>query len=118
MSFTDILALSLVEVVGDFGFKFFANEGGIKNFAMGTTGYIGVVYFLIRSLQGSQLMIVNAGWDGMNAIVSALAAYIFLGERLDKPIRYFGIVLIVIGLMFLDLPLTRSKAFRFPKFFT
>ena len=116
MSFVDILALSLVEIVGNFGYKFFANEGGITNFAIGTSGYIGVVYFLIRSLQGSQLMIVNASWDAMNVLLQTIATYIFLGERLDDPIKYCGIILIVIGLYFLKLPLTRRIPFKFPKF--
>ena len=102
--------------ISNFGYKFFANEGGINNFAIGTSGYIGVIYFLIRSLQGSQLMIVNASWDAMNVLLQTIAAHIFLGERLDDPMKYVGIILIIIGLYFLKLPLTRSKAFKFPKF--
>lgn len=117
MSLVDILQLSLAEIVGDFGYKYFANEGGIANFAIGTTGYIGVAYFLIKSLQGSQVMLVNAGWDGMSAIIETMAAFIFLGERLDDPLKYFGILLIIMGLFFLKLPCTRKNTFKFPKIF-
>ena len=50
MSYVDIGALCLTEIIGDFGYKEFANKGGIKNFAVGTVGYVGVIYFLIKSL--------------------------------------------------------------------
>jgi len=56
MSYQDIGALILTEIVGDFGFQKFANEGGVSSFAVGVSGYLGVVYFLIRSLQGSQIL--------------------------------------------------------------
>ena len=51
MSYQDIGALILTEIVGYFGFQKFANDGGITPFAVGVGGYVGVVYFLIRSLQ-------------------------------------------------------------------
>jgi multidrug transporter EmrE-like cation transporter len=117
MSYVDLGSLILIEIVGDFGYKKFADEGGIKNFMVGTTGYIGVIYFLIRSLQGSQLLLVNAAWDGLSALLESLAAIIFLGERFEDPTKYIGIVLIVIGLFFLKLPLTSEHKFKFPKLF-
>jgi len=116
MSYADIFALSLAEVVGDFGYKYFANEGGIKNFAIGTTGYIGVIYYLIKSLQGSQVLLVNAAWDGLSALIESIAAFVFLGERLDDPWKYFGIVLIILGLVFLKLPMKSVNKFKFPTF--
>ena len=98
MSYQDLLPLVFTEIVGDFGFKKFANSGGVTNFAIGIFGYIGVVYYLIRSLQGSSVLLVNAMWDGMSALLESLAAIIFLGERLDEPIKYIGIVFIIIGI--------------------
>jgi len=59
MSYQDIGALIVTEIIGDFGFQKFANHGGLTSFFVGTSGYIGVVYFLIRSLQGSQILLVN-----------------------------------------------------------
>lgn len=50
MSYQYISLLILTEIVGDFGFQQFANHGGLKPFAVGITGYIGVIYYLIRSL--------------------------------------------------------------------
>jgi len=117
MSYQDIVGLIFTEIVGDFGYKEFANYGGIKNFAVGTIGYIGVVFFLIRSLQGSQLLLVNAVWDGLSALLESIAAMVILGERFDDPWKYLGIVLIVIGLFFLRMPVVSPHKFVFPKFY-
>ena len=114
MSYLDIGALCLTEIIGDFGYKEFANKGGIKNFAIGTVGYVGVIYFLIKSLQGSQVLLVNAAWDGFSALVESIAALVVLGERFDDPWTYF---LIIAGLFFLRMPIVNENKFIFPKFF-
>lgn len=117
MSYVDIGILSFAEIIGDFGYKEFANKGGIQNFAVGTVGYIGVIYALIRSLQGSQVLLVNAAWDGISALIESIAAIIVLGERFDDPWKYFGIILIICGLFFLKMPVVNEHKFIFPKFF-
>lgn len=116
MSYQGILLLTLSEIVGDFGYKEFANKGGIKPFATGTLGYIGVIYFLISSLQGSQVLLVNAAWDGISALVESLAAMYVLGEGFDDPLKYLGIILIVAGLFFLRMPMISPHKFIFPNF--
>jgi len=117
MSYIDIGFLCLVEIIGDFGYKEFANKGGINNFLTGTFGYIGVIYFLIRSLQNSKILLVNAAWDGLSALMESIAAFIILGERFDDPYKYIGIILIVIGLFFLKLPVVNPNKFVFPNLF-
>jgi multidrug transporter EmrE-like cation transporter len=117
MSYVDVLALCLTEIIGDFGYKEYANKGGINNFAAGSIGYIGVIYFLIRSLQGSTILLVNAAWDGLSALLETLAAMIILGEKFHDPWKYFGIFLIISGLFFLKLPVVNEHKFIFPKFF-
>jgi multidrug transporter EmrE-like cation transporter len=117
MSYVEILALCLTEIIGDFGYKEFANKGGIQNFCVGTVGYIGLIYYLIRSLQGSTILLVNAAWDGLSALLESIAAIIILGEKFDDPYKYIGIGLIILGLFFLKLPVVNEKKFIFPKFF-
>lgn len=117
MSYQELIPLIFTEIVGDFGYKEFANKGGIQNFAIGTAGYIGVVYYLIRSLQGSQILLVNAAWDGLSALIETIAAIIVLGEKFDDPWKYFGIFLIVLGLFFLRMPVVSQHKFVFPKLF-
>ena len=118
MSYADVICLTFAEIIGDFGYKEFANKGGIERFSVGTLGYIGVIYFLIKSLQGSQIILVNTAWDGMNALVESLAAIIFLGERFDDPKKYIGVAFIVVGLFFLKLPVVNERKFVFPELFT
>lgn len=117
MSYQDIFPLILTEIIGDFGFKEFANKGGIINFITGTIGYIGVIYYLIRSLQGSQIILVNSVWDGLSSLIETIAAIIILGEKFDDPWKYFGIFLIILGLFFLKVPIMNKHKFIFPKFF-
>jgi multidrug transporter EmrE-like cation transporter len=117
MSYVDLTGLIFTEILGDFGFKEFADKGGIKNFLTGIIGYVGVIYYLIRSLQGSTVLLVNAAWDGLSALVESLAAIIILGERFDDPYKYLGILFIILGLFFLKLPVVNENKFIFPKFF-
>ena len=117
MSVAQIAGLSAIEIVGDFGFKEFANKGGIVPFLFGCVGYVGVVAMLIVSLQGSSILMVNGAWDGMSTIMSSLAAYVFLGERFESGIQYIGLFLIIIGLCLLKIPWTKEKAFAWPKMY-
>ena len=114
MSYLDIGLLVLTEIVGDFGYNEFANKGGLRNFAVGTSGYIGVIYLLIRSLQGSKILLVNAAWDGLSALIESIAAMVILGERFNDPMKYIGILFIIVGLFFLKLPLVNEHKFIMP----
>lgn len=118
MSLIDIAAISFSEIFGDFGFKEFANKGGLHSFLQGIIGYGFVIYFLIRSLQGSSIILVNTAWDGLSTLFSGLSAMILLGERFDGPFQYIGFALIIIGLFLLKIPIFRKNKFEFPKLFT
>ena len=115
MSVAQITALSAIEIVGDFGLKVFANQGGLIPFLFGIGGYVGVVIMLIVSLQGSSILMVNGAWDGISTIIESLAAFVFLGERFDSVSQYLGLLLIILGLFLLKIPLTKEKAFVWPK---
>jgi multidrug transporter EmrE-like cation transporter len=117
MSYQDIGALIITEIIGDFGFQKFANGGGIMPFSVGISGYIGVIYFLIRSLQGSQILLVNVVWDGLSALLETIAAMVILGEYFEDPWKYVGIILIILGLFFLKIPIKRHRPFHFPSLF-
>ena len=98
MSTFDISMACVAEIFGDFKFKDFARLGGSFNFLQGLAGYAGVIYFLIRSLRVGNVIYVNGMWDGISAILETLAAYIFLGERLNTSWQYIGLGLLIIGL--------------------
>ena len=100
MSMLNLMWLSLTEIIGDFGFERFADTNQLSGFIQGSVGYIGVIYFLIKSLKGGNVMYVNGMWDGMSGILETIAAYVLLGERLNG-LQYLGIVLIAAGLVLL-----------------
>jgi len=97
--------LSISEIFGDFALKKFANDGGMKHLVYGILGYVGVIYFFIMSLKGSSVLMVNAAWDGISALIESVAAFVVLGERFSDPNQYIGLGLIVCGLFFLKIPL-------------
>ena len=107
MSLPQIVALSAVEVIGDVGFKEYANKGGIVNLAQGIIGYIGVMALLVISLQGSTLLLVNGAWDGISCLIESIYVYLFLGERFDDFSQYIGLVFIVIGISLLKIPMSK-----------
>lgn len=97
----NLMILSLVEIIGDFGYERYADHKTLGGFVQGTVGYIGVVYYLIKSLEGGNVMYVNGMWDGISGIIETVAAYIILGERLTSWVQYLGLVMISLGLVFL-----------------
>jgi multidrug transporter EmrE-like cation transporter len=109
MSVPEIIALSTIEIIGDFALKNYANKGGLQYLTMGIVGYIGVVGMLIVSLKGSTILMVNGAWDGISTILESLAAYIILGERFEHFIQYVGLVFIVVGLYLLKIPWIKGK---------
>ena len=115
MSLPQLLVLSLTEIIGDFALKQYANRGGIMPLTVGTLGYVGVVGMLIVSLQGSTVLMVNNGWDGISAIIESIAAYIFLGERFHNWFQYMGVFFIISGLYLLKIPWSKSHPFHIPK---
>ena len=101
MSTFDITLMSLAEIIGDFGFKGVARQGGSINWATGLGGYIGVIYYLINSLRVGNVTYVNGMWDGISAILETAAAYFLFGETLNSVWQYFGLGLIISGLFIL-----------------
>jgi len=104
MSWADLTALSVAEIIGDFGLKDFARSGSMKGFGQGLLGYTGIIYFLIRSLKVGNVLYVNGMWDGISTVLESLAAYFLLGERLKRPIEYAGLAAIILGIFLLHAP--------------
>lgn len=109
MSLAQIALLSLVEIIGDFGLKKYAQSDKLIHLAAGIVGYVGVVIMLIICLRESTVLLVNAAWDGTSAMLETLAAFIFLGERFDHYSQYFGVAMIVGGLYMLKLPIWKKR---------
>lgn len=99
-----LLYLSIFEIFGDFALEKYANGNGKNNIyylLIGCIFYICVVYFLIKSLEGSNILYVNGMWDGISALIESLAAMIFLGQSFDNCIQYVGLIFIILGILFI-----------------
>lgn len=114
MSLPQIVALSCVEVMGDFALKKYANGGEINSLFVGIGSYVGVVGLLIMSLQNSTVLLVNGAWDGVSTIIESLAAYFLLGERFDNWLQYVGLVIIAFGVCLLKIPWSKKHPFHIP----
>jgi hypothetical protein len=101
MSLLTISLLSIAEVFGDAQFKFFARGGQQKYLAGGLIGYAGVIYFLIKALKTGNVMYVNGMWDGVSAVIETVPVYFLLGERLNTPGQYGGLLMIIAGIFML-----------------
>ena len=99
--YLDILWITLSEIVGDTGFKYYAKNNELSFFSMGITGYAGVCYYLVQALQHSNILMVNGTWDGFSTLLEGLFAFVVLGERLIHIRQYIGYLLLVIGLFLL-----------------
>jgi multidrug transporter EmrE-like cation transporter len=99
----NIILLSIVEIFGDFKLKDFARYKKTNDLFNGIIGYIGVIFFLIKSLEQNNILYVNGIWDGMSAIIESLAAYYILGEKLDNIYQYMGLILIIFGLIIFNI---------------
>jgi len=107
-TFMNVIILSIVEVYGDFELEQYAHTNKINYLVTGVIGYIGVVYFLIKSLQTSNILYVNLMWDGVSALINSLAAVTILGERFESWEHFVGGALIIIGLFLIKFKKTKS----------
>ena len=101
MSILDISIMSLTEIVGDFGFKNVARTGSLQGWGAGLVGYVGVIFYLIKSLRLGNVTYVNGMWDGVSTILETLVAFFMFGEQLNSWKQYMGLGLIILGLFIL-----------------
>lgn len=97
MGFEDIVLLSVVEIFGDFNLRWYAQSNQFSYLVYGIFGYIGVIYYLVKSLRADNVLYVNGMWDGVSGVLGSLAAYLVLGDRLEQPTQYVGLVMIIAG---------------------
>jgi multidrug transporter EmrE-like cation transporter len=101
MGFDNIVLLSVVEIFGDFSLRWYAETNKLSFLYYGIIGYVGVVYFLIKSLRDDNVLYVNGMWDGVSGLIESAAAYIVLGDRLENPIQYAGLGFVIVGIYLL-----------------
>ena len=97
MGLFDIAAVAAIEVFGDFNLRWYAQTDKLEFLWKGIAGYVGVVYFLIRSLRTNNVLYVNGLWDGMSGLIESVAAYYYLGDRLTSTQQYVGLIMTIAG---------------------
>jgi multidrug transporter EmrE-like cation transporter len=98
-----LFLLSITEIIGDFALENYANSNNLYALGLGCFSYIGVVYFLIKSLVGSSILYVNTAWDGISTLIETFAAIILLGERFEDHVQYIGLGFVIIGMFLLKI---------------
>lgn len=96
-----VVVLSAIEIYGDFALRFYAQTGKLGWLFHGLLGYAGVLYFLIQSFRYKNVLYVNGMWAGLSTLIVSLAAFVLLGDRLEKPSEYTGLGLIIVGVYLL-----------------
>ena len=99
IGFWYVVALSIVEVYGDFALRFFAQTNKTHWLFQGIAGYAAVIYLLIQSFKYKNVLYVNGIWDGVSGIFESVAAYVILGDRLEHTSQYIGLVFIILGVV-------------------
>lgn len=99
MSALQISAITLSQIFGDFGFKSWVLDGDGMGFIKGGIGYIGVVFFLLKSLASHNILWINGMWSASTLIFESIAAYILLGERFDHKWQYVALGMIIVGVI-------------------
>jgi small multidrug resistance pump len=66
------------------------------------SGYSSAIYLLSLTLEAIPVGIVYAIWSGVGIVLIAIAATLFLGQRLDVP-ALIGMALIVSGVVVINL---------------
>lgn len=98
-----ILLGNLIEFGNDASLKTFARTGKPIYFWFGVILSMAMIFTLIYLFQISNLMYVNAMWEGIGILFETALAFLVLGEFLNNRYQYIGIVLIIIGLMLLNI---------------
>jgi hypothetical protein len=100
-NFVYLVCLSLVEIFGDFALERYAHSWNVADLAKGSVWYMGVVFFLVKSLVGSNILYVNGMWDAISGLIESVAAFVFLGERFEHPHQYLGLLMAISGIFLL-----------------
>jgi len=101
--FIYIILLAIVEIFGDFSLLQYTKTWSLIDLGKGIGFYGGVIFFLIKSLVGSQILYVNGLWDGISCLLESIASYVFLGERFSNPCQYLGLIFIIGGIFLIKM---------------
>lgn len=98
-----IILANIAEFTSDASFKFFARTAQPFYLFAGVTANIVIMYLLYLLLKISNLVYMNALWEGWGLIFESLMAFILLGEVLANHYQYFGLFFTILGMILMNI---------------
>jgi multidrug transporter EmrE-like cation transporter len=95
---TSVALMTLSEIWGNVHIKMFTKTNSSHHLAAGILGYVGVLFFLVKSLSVGSLLWVSAMWEGMIVVLGSFVAVFVLGENFTSPIQWVGVGLGVVSM--------------------
>ena len=92
MTVLNVLMMTISELIGNTHLKWFADHGRQRNLVFGMLAYLGVIYFLVKSLGSKSMMWTCIMWEAMIVIGGAITAYVIFGEKFNHWIQWLGIL--------------------------
>lgn len=98
MTLLNVLFMSLAEIFGNANFKHFAGASGHHGHLLGGfVGYLGVMYFLVKSFASTSMLVTTFMWEGMITVLGSAYALFVLGERFTSWVQYAGVALAMLS---------------------
>jgi len=91
MTLLNVGLMSCAEIFANAHLQKFSSNKVLKNLVFGILGYMGVLFFLVRSFGHGNMLWVTTMWEGMIIVLSASFAYFYLNERFDHVLQYVGL---------------------------
>jgi len=98
MTILNVCLMTIVEIFGNFNIQNYAKSNKMQDLLFGILGYVGVIYFLIKSFNHGNMLWVSAMWEGMIIVLGSAFAYFYLEERFHHPVQYLGILLGILAM--------------------
>lgn len=98
-----VAVMSVLEIIGLFQIRFFAETNNVLNLFQGVLAYLGTIFMLANALRTSDLLRVKPLWDGVSGIFVAIVSYYVLGDRLDSLYEYIGLAMIFGGVFLMQM---------------
>jgi hypothetical protein len=98
MTVLNVCLMSCAEIFANSHLQKYAGNKVLRNLLLGILGYVGVLFFLIKSFGHGNMLWVTTMWEGMIIVLSASFAYFYLGERFSHPVQYLGIILGILAM--------------------
>lgn len=87
-----VLAMTSAELFGNAHLKWFADNKKNHHLIFGILAWAAVLFFLVKTLENSNMMWTCIMWEAMIVIGGAITAYIFFGEKFTHWVQWLGLL--------------------------